>query len=240
MIEVLRQDFKEQVTLDYDITYTCEFSGCFVEGICRCGTVERATVSGVNISKITNKIFCKIFENNITNSRNNKINLLIWGISEDMQRYTIDRILRANKIFDGNLWNIEIAEGYYGQEIGTVTILEEVLTKINLELQQAFLISSLSERVQYLLTIENGYLLDELESMNYSIQDIERDKLVFGNKQHQNRVQKLDLDFYSDKNYHGIRGVVIKKGDGWKIIDGYHRISKSENRFVKVIVAENI
>jgi len=77
MIEVLRQDFKEQVTLDYDITYTCEFSGCFVEGICRCGTVERATVSGVNISKITNKIFCKIFENNITNSRNNKINLLL-------------------------------------------------------------------------------------------------------------------------------------------------------------------
>jgi hypothetical protein len=45
----------------------------------------------------------------------------------------------------------------------------------------------------------------------------------------------MDLSFYDDSKYTGIRGVVIKNKNKWKIIDGYHRLSKTEMPKVKVI-----
>ena len=42
----------------------------------------------------------------------------------------------------------------------------------------------------------------------------------------------------ADKNYSGIRGILKKDGLQWKVIDGYHRLSKTENKMVKVLIIE--
>ena len=67
---------------------------------------------------------------------------------------------------------------------------------------------------------------------------IDINDIIFSNPEHKNKVILEELEHYSDKNYKGIRGVVKKDGLKWKVIDGYHRLSKTENKIVKVLIVE--
>ena len=160
MIEALRNDFKYMVSYDYDTIYSCEESGCNEEGICRCGHITNTYLNKVDVSAIVTNIYSEIFDNSISTKRNNVINSL-WGISSEIQKYTIDRILRVNKIWKPEFWNINVSGGYYGQEIDEVILIEDMVLKINSQLEMAFQIDNLSERVEYLLTIENGFILEK-------------------------------------------------------------------------------
>ena len=102
----------------------------------------------------------------------------------------------------------------------------------------AFQIDNLSERVEYLLTIENGFILDDIKDKKYHISVIDIDDIIFSNTEHKRKVVIEELEHYSDRNYSGIRGIVKKDGIKWKLIDGYHRLSKTENKLVKVLVIE--
>ena len=237
MIETLRNDFKYMVSYDYDTIYSCEESGCNEEGICRCGHITNTYLNKVDVSAIVTNIYSEIFDNSISTKRNNVINSL-WGISSEIQKYTIDRILRVNKIWKPEFWNINVSGGYYGQEIDEVILIEDMVLKINSQLEMAFQIDNLSERVEYLLTIENGFILDDIKDKKYHISVIDIDDIIFSNTEHKRKVVIEELEHYSDRNYSGIRGIVKKDGIKWKLIDGYHRLSKTENKLVKVLVIE--
>ena len=237
MIEALRNDFKYMVSYDYDTIYSCEESGCNEEGICRCGHITNTYLNKVDVSAIVTNIYSEIFDNSISTKRNNAINSL-WGISSEIQKYTIDRILRVNKIWKPEFWNINVSGGYYGQEIDEVILIEDMVLKINSQLERAFQIDNLSERVEYLLTIENGFILDDIKDKKYHISVIDIDDIIFSNTEHKRKVVIEELEHYSDRNYSGIRGIVKKDGIKWKLIDGYHRLSKTENKLVKVLVIE--
>ena len=237
MIETLRNDFKYMVSYDYDTIYSCEESGCNEEGICRCGHITNTYLNKVDVSAIVNNIYSEIFDNSISTKRNNVINSL-WGISSEIQKYTIDRILRVNKIWKPEFWNINVSGGYYGQEIDEVILIEDMVLKINSQLEMAFQIDNLSERVEYLLTLENGFILDDIKDKKYHISVIDIDDIIFSNTEHKRKVVIEELEHYSDRNYSGIRGIVKKDGIKWKLIDGYHRLSKTENKLVKVLVIE--
>ena len=237
MIETLRNDFKYMVSYDYDTIYSCEESGCNEEGICRCGHITNTYLNKVDVSAIVNNIYSEIFDNSISTKRNNVINSL-WGISSEIQKYTIDRILRVNKIWKPEFWNINVSGGYYGQEIDEVILIEDMVLKINSQLERAFQIDNLSERVEYLLTIENGFILDDIKDKKYHISVIDIDDIIFSNTEHKRKVVIEELEHYSDRNYSGIRGIVKKDGIKFKLIDGYHRLSKTENKLVKVLVIE--
>lgn len=237
MIETLRNDFKYMVSYDYDTIYSCEESGCNEEGICRCGHITDTYLNKVDVSAIVNNIYSEIFDNSISTKRNNVINSL-WGISSEIQKYTIDRILRVNKIWKPEFWNINVSGGYYGQEIDEVILIEDMVLKINSQLEMAFQIDNLSERVEYLLTLENGFILDDIKDKKYHISVIDIDDIIFSNTEHKRKVVIEELEHYSDRNYSGIRGIVKKDGIKWKLIDGYHRLSKTENKLVKVLVIE--
>ena len=237
MIETLRNDFKYMVSYDYDTIYSCEESGCNEEGICRCGHITNTYLNKVDVSAIVTNIYSEIFDNSISTKRNNAINSL-WGISSEIQKYTIDRILRVNKIWKPEFWNINVSGGYYGQEIDEVILIEDMVLKINSQLERAFQIDNLSERVEYLLTIENGFILDDIKDKKYHISVIDIDDIIFSNTEHKRKVVIEELEHYSDRNYSGIRGIVKKDGIKWKLIDGYHRLSKTENKLVKVLVIE--
>lgn len=237
MIKALRNDFKYMVSYDCDTVYSCSESGCYDEGICRCGYITNTYLNRVDVSAIVTNIYSIIFDNSISTKRNNAINSL-WGISEEIEKYTIDRILRVNKIWKPELWNISVSGGYYGQEVDEIVLVEEVVQKINSELETAFEIESLTERIEYLLKLENGYILEDIKNSEYHLKLINLDDISFLNKSHLKRIKLkpiYDLDYYSDRSYHGIRGIVKKDGDKWKVIDGYHRLSKTENKTVKVL-----
>jgi hypothetical protein len=235
MIEALRKDFKYMISYDYDTEYSCEESGCIEERICRCGYITNTYLNKVDISAIATNIYSEIFDKSLSTKRHNAINSL-WGISEEIEKYTIDRILRLNKVWKPEFWQINVDGGYYGQEIDDIVLNDDIAQTINSQLEKAFDIDSLSERIEYLLELENGFLLDDLKLKNYSVENINRNDIIFSNPEHYKRVLLDELEHYSDKNYTGIRGIVKKDGDKWKVIDGYHRLSRTENSQIKVLV----
>ena len=225
------------VYVDYGYTYDCENYGCDEEGICRCGTINNEHIDSVDVSLIVKRIYDEFFEQGKASNRNNAINEVLYGIGKDIDIYTIDRILRSYKIWENDNWNIEVDGGYYGQEAGNVTIKESIADKIDEELWTVFSLPSLKEKIEYLLNVEYGKILPELSNCNYESIVIDKDDVVFGVEKHLNKVMKKDLDFYSDKNYSGIRGIVVKSGDKWRIVDGYHRIFTTKWPKLKVLAA---
>jgi hypothetical protein len=226
------------VYVDYSYSYDCESYGCDEEGICRCGSIHNEHVDSVDVSSIVKKIYDDFFEQGKAADRNNAINEVLYGIGKDIDIYTIDRIIRSYKIWENENWNIEVEGGYYGQEVGDVTIKESIADKIEEELLTVFSLPSLKEKIEYLLKLEYGKILPEIADSSYESIVIDKDDVIFGVEKHLKKVMKKDLDFYSDKNYNSIRGIVKKSGDKWQVIDGYHRIFSTKFPRVKVLVAK--
>ena len=237
MIKAFRNDFKYMISYNYDTEYSCSESGCYDEGICRCRYITNTYINSVDITEISTNIYSEIFDNSISTKRNNSINSL-WGITPEIDKYTIDRILRVNKIWKPEFWIINVAGSYYGQEVDQIVLIEDVVQKLNTQLEVAFEVENLKERIDYLLELENGFVLDDLKEKKYTLSVIDIDDIIFPNTDHKRRVLTEELDHYSDKNYKGIRGIVKKDVMKWKVIDGYHRLSKTENKLIKVLVVE--
>jgi hypothetical protein len=225
------------VYIDYSYSYNCESYGCDEEGICRCGSIHNESVESVDVSLIVKKIYDDYFEHGKAAARNNVINEVLYGIGKDIDIYTIDRIIRSYKIWESENWDIEIEAGYYGQETGDVTIKESIADKIEEELLTVFSLPTLKEKIEYLLKVEYGKVLPELSNCTYESIVIDKDEVIFGVEKHLNKVMKKDLDFYADRNYSGIRGIVVKSGDKWRIVDGYHRIFTTKWPRLKVLAA---
>jgi len=237
-MNVIGVDFKYDLQYDYNNYTSCSESGCDEEGICRCSIIENAHVVSVNIPNMVNHIFDNYFDNSISSKRNSTINSILGGVSKEIDIYTIDRILRINGAHEPSNWDIQICSGYYGQEIDGVILEDVVSSKIEKQIDDAFNIIDLTERIEYLLTLEYGNVLPELKGCKYSIEKVERDSIIFGSDSHYRKVNEKKLDHYSDKNYNGIRGIAISKGDRLRLIDGYHRCTTSEDRTVKLLIAK--
>jgi hypothetical protein len=229
-------DFKYSLEYDYYNRTSCSESGCNEEGICRCSIIEDAHVVSVNISNMVNHIYSKYFDDSISTKRNSTINSILGCVSKEIDIYTIDRILRINKVYDTSNWDVQVCGGYYGQEIDDVILEDSIAQKIETQLEEAFNIIDLTERIEFLLMLEYDKILPELKGLSYKITEVERDSIIFGSDVHYKNVLNEDLEHYSDKNYYSIRGIVISKGDKYRLIDGYHRCSKSENRLIKVLI----
>lgn len=232
---IIGYDFQNFLNYDYRTEYSCDTSGCNEEGICRCGTIVDATINSVNVTEISREILNIYFDNTKSSKRNFKINTILSGISQDIELYTIDRILRINNIYQDSVWSFQFCNGYYGQELDNI-ILDTVLSqKIESQLDKALSILDLSKRIEYLLQLEYGEVLPELKDCKYELCEIERDSVIFGSESQLSRVAKENLSHYNDSNYNSIRGIVIPKNDKYRLIDGYHRCFASENRFIKVL-----
>ena len=242
MSVIVDKDFRwSGVEYDYNTQYSCRDSGCDEEGICRCGTIYDEVITSVNVGDVVGEIYAAYFDNSLSTERNNKLNSILNGISKEIDLYTIDRIVRHHKIFDTNLWDIHVTGGYYGQEIDMVTLDPGVARQIERDLEIAFSIEDLSGRIEFLIGLEYGHLLPELEGCSYEVIEIDRDKIIFGSEGHYQKVKEKKLDHYLDTKYMGIRGIVLKRerkaGDQWRLIDGYHRCSASRKDKVKVLRA---
>jgi hypothetical protein len=224
------------VEVDYQNEYDCLNNGC--DSICRCSTIVNSEVVEVNVTKLSNLIYDKLFDDEtILGKRESKLNQILYGIGKDINFYTIDRILRKYKIWEPQNYDIEICNGYYGEEIDGVFLFETIASKIEEQISIAFSIEDLSGRIEYLLGLEYGHLLPELQDCVYNIIEIDKNDINFGAIDHLSNVRKKELEHYSDKNYQGIRGLVIPTNDKYRLIDGYHRIHITTGHKVKVLNA---
>jgi hypothetical protein len=236
-MKIVGTNFRYNTEYDYSDYRDCSAHGCYDEGICRCGTIEDAHVVSVNIPSMVNEIHANYFDNTLATKRNSTINNILGGVSKEIDIYTIDRILRINKVYEPTNWEVQVCGGYYGQEIDDIILDDSVARKVEDQLDKAFDIIDLTERIEYLLMLEYGKILPELKDRKYSIETIERDSIIFGSDEHYRKVNTKSLDHYSDRNYTGIRGIALSKNDKFRLIDGYHRSSTSENRTIKLVIA---
>ena len=80
MINLLGYDFKNQLSVDYSSSNSCELNGCFEEGICRCTEIYDCKVKNVDVTKIADIIYNSYFDRSLSSKRNIKINLPIIDI----------------------------------------------------------------------------------------------------------------------------------------------------------------
>jgi hypothetical protein len=76
-------------------------------------------------------------------------------------------------------------------------------------------------KVEEILRLEYGKLLPELEGRTWTVEKVKREQVKFGNHAYQKRLDDSSVSMYGE--YAGIRGVLIPKDDGYRLIDGYHR-----------------
>jgi hypothetical protein len=239
MSKLKDKDFRWVIDYDYDTRYSCQESGC--DMICRCGTIHSEVITKIDVDAIVGEIYSEYFDNSLSTIRNNTINNILNGITKEIDIYTIDRIIRYHKVFDSNVWEINITGGYYGEEIDTITLDTHVALQIEQDIDIALSIDDLSGRIEYLVGLEYGHLLPELEGCSYDIIEVNKKDIIFGSDGHYQKIKEKKLDHYLDSNYSGIRGIVIKKerkiSDQWRLIDGYHRCTSTKKDKVKVLRA---
>jgi hypothetical protein len=229
------------IDCDYDYQYDCHNSGCNDEGICRCGSIHNECISKIDIPAIVERIYIDyVGDNDLVTQRDNKLKSILFGTGRELDIYTIDRIVRKYKLYDDYSWDIDICGGYYGQELDGINIVKNIANKIQDELNIAFSIDELNGRIEYLLGLEYGSLLPELENCNYEIVELDKSDVVFGSTNHYDKVKQKDLTHYDEKSYDGIRGVVLEKDGKLRVIDGYHRIHTAKGPMVKVFKAKKL
>jgi hypothetical protein len=235
-MKIINKDFYYSgVNVEYDRENSCEESGC--DTICRCSVIVNYRIESINLNSIVERVYSDYFDKSEQTKRDLKLNSILNDIDKTIDLYTIDKILRINRIWDKENWEINIGQSYYGEEVDSATLWKNVAEKIENQLDEAFLIYDLNKRIEYLLYLEYGYLLSELIDKNYKLETVKKEDIIFGSDGHYTKIQTEDLEHYSDKNYSNIRGVVIQKNDKYNLIDGYHRCFSTKKTDVLVLKA---
>jgi uncharacterized protein YqkB len=235
MIKAINLDgygnLKYSLKYNYNTEYSCEESGCDSEGICRCGTITDASVSDVDISSLVNEIYSKYFDDSKSTKRNSKINSVLFGSGSDIDKYCIDRILRINKVWEDDRWDIDISGGYYGDELNDITMSSTTFNSVSKSIEEILEMETIGDKIKYILKLEYGYLLPGLDDNKYEYDVIDTDDIVFGSDGQYKKVSRECLDHYS--GYDHIKAIVKRDGDKYKIIDGYHRMYVSVTNKIK-------
>jgi len=227
-------DFKYIIDYDIDGYRDCENHGCEDEGICRCYTITDIIINNIDVLKISKSIYDDIFlPESKEYKRNTKLNQLLFNYNPEVDLYCIDRILRSNNIYNEESWKSEWSASYYGDEVDSIKIESEIVSKIESDISSLLTLNSLKDKIEFLLIREYGKLVDKIINKNYKIIEVNKKDIVFGQEQY---LESIDpTNYYSDKNYNLIKGVCLQDGSKWKVIDGYHRISSSSKELLKIV-----
>jgi|ERR1035437_3991469 hypothetical protein len=153
---------------------------------------------------------------------------------KDIDEYFIDRIINLGN-FNRDNFEIDVVDGYYGQEIGSVKldVASEKIVLINSQLNHMLALKTIKEKLFYCLDLEYNSLLPELETLHYYEETIAKDQVKFYNERYMERRVPV-LDRYLKYPY--VVALLIENGKDYRLIDGYHRFSASQGKEIKVII----
>jgi len=231
------------VTMDFRNNYSCKFSGCDDEGICRCGVIDGERVTNVNMQRVVSIIYGMTFGDMTKDRiREVRINDLLDLPGIEILYYTVDRICRIHKLWQPTSWKIEVESGYYGQEITGVYIFPEKAAEVINDIARIVQMQNVEDIVEALMLLEYGSVHQDLQDCVYEITEVRKEDVQFKATSHLNNVlkRKSSLTHYSKDNYLGIRGIIVPHGKGYKAIDGYHRMNSTNEKTIKVLVATKI
>jgi len=231
-------NFIHKIKYNHTGIYSCDEYGCSQEGICRCYRIESISISQIDLDLVSKKIKDKLdYGDNLQKLRNKSLRTILLNYDfELVYEYIIDRVLRINNIWDSNNWTTECEGGYYGDEVSFVGIKENIFIKIIEQIEYANEIIELEDKIKYLLELENGFILGKLESKTCQIIEVDLDDIFFGHREHLSKVIENNNEFYLDKNYPSNlpKGVCIYDNGKWRVVDGYHRLSTTSKRKIKI------
>lgn len=213
---VAEADIKYYCEYDCEESRHCEEYGCHDEGICRCSTIDEVKIKGpLDIHGF------------VAHLRNVTV--------ED--KYCIDRVLTILHAWDKQMWTPDICSGYYGEELNH--ILFDGLTALKADQHlDALRTLTFSQKIEYLLNLEYGFLLDEIKNKNWGIIEVKKEQIHLGQKDYS---RKLDSEVVATyENYILPKAIAVIRGSQnglpqYHVIDGYHRISANKSRTVKIV-----
>ena len=235
-MDLMDNIFNSCVKYDIQGSYSCDKSGCRDDGVCRCFRIDSVNINEIDINYLTNIIHKMIFETpNLVTKRNNKINQIL-RYDKDIDKMILNRLLVIDKIYDPTNWESTWVSGYYGDEICDISMCKKIYNNLIQDIEDIYNLNTVMERIKYLLKKENGYLVESvIDKLNYDIRIVFSKDILFGQIEHLENIKNKNCEYYTDDEYEGIRGICIKQGDKWRIIDGYHRIYTTKSDKIKII-----
>ena len=210
----------EKTNLDWIVDYDYDRSACTCgEWLCRCTTIERTWIEKINVNEVVKKLYQK----------HSRTDLYI-------DEYCFDRICRAFKIYDEDLYEVKTGGGYYGEEVYGVYFENE--RKIFDAYYELLALHTPIEKIQYCLKLEYGYLIDCVESAtSASIVEVTPNSIRPPQKEYFVKIDKNVIEEYKD-SYLPI-AVCVRDADKYRLIDGYHRfVANKDRESVNIIVLE--
>lgn len=208
---------------DWDYTYQSYHpchngSNCCDGDYCRCGQITNTQIKSGPKEGIVNSI---IYSLEGTKD---------YPLSE-LLLYCIERILVSEKIYELNKWGCKIEGGYYGQEVNGVKFTGNVAAII----EKVKKLESMSDnqRIEFILNNEYGHLPEHYQNKEWRIEEVKRAKIIIVNNNHYTKLK--DNPYFGQDRLLPIC-VLLKQGDNYSIVDGYHRLAANSEEEIIVVV----
>lgn len=167
------------------------------------------------------------------------LNFISMNIENKYIKYAIDRIFRSLKLYDPKYWEIQIVDGFYGQEPGNLFMTQ---SGQDLLIKEISLLKGFDdfEVIKQALFLEYGFLPPEVEKSNsVDIKLVKLSDIIINNKNHYEKVKSEHFKIYKYQKSKIPYAIVFKKGKQYFLIDGYHRlVSVDKNHQGNVLVIE--
>lgn len=182
-------------------------------------------------SKLTNVFIEKVYVSSIVNSF-----ITAYPNGNDIINYCIDRIVRCYKPWDVSKYNVEVIQGYYGEEIARVTW--QCFDKVVGHIQNLKYLKSDIDRIFYALKLEYGYILDTISNYNKAeIIRIDINRIKPAQHQYYMKLDNEVIETYMEYPY--AKCICVETNGYYKIIDGYHRFAaakRNNQNFINIII----
>lgn len=241
--EILKTDFltahhtsgEKFIKFESDGICDCD-KYCIKEGICRAFKITNTEIQTIDLEKMSLFIWKQM--HNITQKewkRNEKLRFFLQGYDQQLDIYCIERILRAKEIYLTHNWVFTYRNGYYGQEIESLTINKELQREIAENIIKVLAMVNLKDKCLFLLELEYGFIVEHLQNCEWRLETISKEEVIFPQVKHLNKVKKSKL--YKNRSEKSIMGICTKEGETYRVVDGYNRISQTKNKNISIISA---
>lgn len=181
------------------------------------GLIPSASVSEVKLDRVAKQMF---------------------GEQEPLTAYALERLLRALALYEPKHWSPKISPGYYGDEIWSVRLDWVKSQEVEEEAGKLLALTD-NKKIERALTLEYGFLLEELERREWLVKEVAIDDLVLGQQDHYRSLDSSIVDRYRRSRTLPY-ALVLSRDDGrYRVIDGYHRVAaarRSDLAKVPVVV----